>query len=379
MRLLATPFRQICLPTLIVCASAATALCVAEPVAWLTDRELAQKLGAPLKVSWHQTPLSRALESLASTQRVAIVRDRRIDPSQELTFTIDGVPLSKGLENLAAHIEAGYAQLGSVAYIGPPEVAERIASLAALRQDEARQASVDIREKLLLLRTWAWSEAAEPRALLDELAREAGVEIVNPQRIPHDLWPSADLPLLNWGDRLTLLAAQFDLTFRLVDAGRRVELVDMPEQVLLVRNYHGGRNARGLARRWQREMPNAKIKVEGEELEVAASLDDHEQIERRLKGAPTRKSAVTRGPQVYTLTAEKAALDRLIDLKLAPGLGLEFTWDRAATEAAGIPSNQLVTVQVKDATLDELLNAIFKETGLQAHRQGKRVHVRAGP
>lgn len=362
---------------LVVCALTCNVLCAAEPVNWRTDRELEQQLETPLKVSWERTPLARAIEGVAASQRVAIVRDRRIDPTQEITLAINSEPLRAGLTKIAAHCQAGYTQVGSVAYLGPPHVAARIASLAALRADEARQLPPEAREKLLLLRTWQWSAAAEPRSLLADLAAEAGVLIVNPQLIPHDLWPAADLPLLRWVDRLTLLAAQFDLTFTIQDQGRRIELANMPDQVLVARNYAGGRNARGLVHRWQRELPRAKFEVDGEEIRVLASMEDHEQLERRLQGAPARKSTVTRGPQVYTLTVEKTALDRLIDEKLAPGLGLEFSWDRAATTAAGIASNQLVSLQVKDATLDELLAAVFQNTGLQARRQGKRVIVRA--
>ncbi len=373
-----TAFCTCCL-ALIACLRTLHPLCGAEPAGWLTDRALEQQLAMPITVSWQRVPLARALDGVAEAQHVAIVRDRRLDPSQELTLSIDREPLSAGLAKIAAHVKAGYAQLGSVAYLGPEDVAQRIASLAALRTDEARQLPPAMQEKLLLLKTWDWPEASEPRALLADLAREGTIEVVNPDRIPHDLWPAAQLPLLRWTDRLTLLTAQFGLTFRFVDEGPRIELVEIPEEVLIARNYQGGRNARNLARKWQRELPQAKIDVEGDEVRVLASLADHEQLERRLKGTITRKPVVTKGPLAHTLTAEKIALDRLVDEKLAPGLGLEFVWDRAATTAAGVAADQLISVRVDNVSVDELLEAVFKDTGLQARRQGKRVHVRAQP
>lgn len=371
--------RSTCWLALFAATYPSAVLCAAEPGAWLTDRALEQQLASPIAVSWQRVPLSRALDGIADTQHVAIVRDRRIDPSQELTLSIDREPLSAGLARIATHVKAGYAQLGAVAYLGPEKVAQRIASLAALRADEARQLPADTQGKLVLLRTWEWPDASEPRALLAELGSEAGIQIVNPERIPHDLWPAAQLPLLSWVDRLTLLAAQFGLTYRFVEEGRQIELVDIPDEVLIARTYQGGRNARNLARKWQRELPQAKFEVEGEEVRVLASLADHEQLERRLKGTTTRKPVVTKGPLAHTLTAEKVALDRLVDEKLAPGLGLEFVWDRAATTAAGIASDQLISVRVDNVSLDDLLEAVFKDTGLQARRQGKRVVVRAQP
>jgi len=347
----------------------------AEPAGWATGPTLKQQLAAPLRISWHGTPLARALAALADAQRVAILCDRRVDPDQRVELTIDGETLGKAFEQIAANQNIGYAQFGPVAYFGPHDAASRLRTLAALRLEDARPLPDDVTRKLLMLRNWHWDDLAEPRTLLAELAAEANVEIKNPERIPHDLWPQTDLPPLSWLDRLTLLAAQFGLTYRIGDEGRSVELVEIPEEVLLTRSYAGGRNAAGLARRWAKDLPQAKIGEKEGQIHVAATVEDHEQIERRMRGTPTRKTTVTAGKEVYQLAVENTALDKLVD-ELAARLQLQFVWDRDATKTAGIASDQLVTVTVENAELDALLKAVFANTGLTYHRQGRRVTVR---
>jgi hypothetical protein len=60
---------------------------------------------------------------------------------------------------------------------------------------------------------------------------------------------------------------------------------------------------------------------------------------------------------------------------LAGRLGLEFTWDRAAIDQAGVLVDQLISVKVKDASLDELLSAVFTGTGLSYERRESTVRI----
>ena len=363
------------LACLIITTSAPLAL-GADPSGWASGPTLQEKLDAPLSVGWQGTPLARALAGLAEAQQVAVLRDRRVDPSQSVQLAIDNQPLSKALTLIAEQLKLGYTQFGPVAYFGPPQVTARLRTLSALRLEDARPLPADISAKFLLQRNWHWPALTEPRQLLEQLASEAAVKIINPERIPHDLWPEVDLPPLSWLDRLTLLAAQFDLTFRLSEDGRQVELVEIPENVSAARTYSGGRNARGLGRRWSKDLPDAKITVAGDEVQVVATAEDHDWIERKQNGTPTRKTTVAAGKEMYQLSVENTALDKLVD-QLTQRLSLTFRWDRAATTAAGITSDQLVTVKVENADLETLLKAVFHNTGLAYRRQGRTITVRA--
>jgi hypothetical protein len=138
-------------------------------------------------------------------------------------------------------LKLGYCQLGAVAYLGPAETARRLRTIAALRLEDARRLPKDSQRRLLTARSWDWPELAEPRQLAEQLAGQAGLKIANPERIEHDLWPAAELPPLSWVERMTLVLAPFDLTFRF-DRRGQIELVELPADPALVRTYAGGAN-----------------------------------------------------------------------------------------------------------------------------------------
>ncbi len=341
---------------------------------WVTGVTLEQQLAVPVTVSWTNAPLRRALASFSTAQHLAIVLDRRIDPDQPIELALSQEPLASGLEKIARRLGLGYCQLGPVAYFGPPDMARRLRTLAALRLEEIRPLPPAESRKFLQLRSWHWDELAQPRQLLDALAEEAGVKIVGAEKIPHDLWPAADLPPLTWVDRLSLLAAQFELTFRVAPDGRQVELVPAPANVALSRTYRAGRDAKAVAKRWAQAVPGARVVVEGNTIRLTGRLEEHELVERRLRATPTQRTTVTAGKEVYQLSVENAALAPVVE-QLAERLRLELQWDRPAIDAAGIAVDQLITVKVKDASLDELLRAVLAGTGLTFRRQDRAVSI----
>ena len=101
-------------------------------------------------------------------------------------------------------------------------------------------------------------------------------------------------------------------------------------------------------------MPAARVTVECAKIKVEGLLEDHERIEQRLGGTPTQRTVVNAGKEVYQLKVENAVLSEIIG-QLSVRLGLEFKWDCAVIDQRGISVDQLITVKVQDASLDELL------------------------
>jgi hypothetical protein len=327
-----------------------------------------------VSVSWSNSPLARSLKSLSVSQHVAIVLDRRIDPDQQVTLTLSQEPLEASLQRLAQHVGLGYCQLGPVAYLGPPAMARRLRTLSALRHEEARALPAAQSRAFLQLRASHWDDLAEPRQMVHELAEEAGVKIAGTEKIPHDLWPAADLPPLSWLDRLTLLAAQFDMSFHIDPGGQSIQLVDAPAKVALSRTYQAGRDPETMAKRWSQSLPDARIAVEQNKIRLDGLLEDHEFVERRLRGTPTHRTTIVAGKEVYQLSIENASLNQVVQ-QLGQRLNLEFKWDRAAIDAAGISLEQTVSVKVQNASLDDLIKAVLAGTGLAFRRADHVVSI----
>jgi len=165
------------------------------------------------------------------------------------------------------------------------------------------------------------------------------------------------------------------LTFQVDPSGQKVTLAPAPEKVVLSRTYQAGRDARAVVKRWSQAVRGARVKLEDQKIRVEGLLEDHEQIEERLRGKPTQRTVVTAGKEVYQLSLENAALSQVVE-QLAQRLQLDFQWDLPAIEAAGISVDQLISVKVKDASLDELLQAISKGTGLSFRRKDRTVSIR---
>ena len=179
---------------------------------------------------------------------------------------------------------------------------------------------------------------------------------------------------MTWIDRLSLLAAEFDLTFRILADSKQVELVPAPSKVSIARTYSIGGAAATIAKRWSRELPEASVSVEGTKIRLEGTVEDHEVVERRLHGKPNERTTVTAGPEVYELTLKDGVLDQVVQ-QLGQRLNLTFEWDRAAIEAAGISLNQPVAIKVRDASLDDLLRTVFAGTGLAFRRNDQTVSI----
>jgi hypothetical protein len=346
----------------------------ADSAGWLTGTELDEHLAAPVTISLVKVPLSRALKSIRTAQHIATVLDRRVDPDQEIQLAQTREPLRTGLRKLADQLRIGYCQLGPVAYFGPASTAGRLRTLAALRLEDARILPQAASRKFLQMRSSHWEDLAEPKKLVEALAEEARVDLVGADRIPHDLWPAADLPALTWIDRLTLIAAQFDFTFRIEKGGGQVELTKIPDKVVLARTYQATRQTDSVAKRWAKALPAAQVTVEDQKIRVVGSLEDHEIVEHRLRGAPTQRTTVVPGKEVYQLTIEQTPLGQVLE-QLAQRLSLEFQIDRKVIERAEISMDQLVSVKVENASLDELLKAVLTGTGLTFRHDDRAISI----
>lgn len=342
---------------------------------WKTGPQFRQQLDSPLSLTWSERQLRDGLANLSQSVGVAIFLDRRIDPNQTLQLSSTNEPLQQVLARIGGQAKARVTAVGPCVYLGPAESADKLSTLAAIRRNDVAALPADARQRLLRTQAWQWSELAEPRQLLADLAQQASVTIQNPERIGHDLWPAQSLPPLPWVDRLSLLVAGFGLTFEIDPSGFAIRLVPMPESVVLEKTYTTRGDAADLALQLKRIVPQAKIRTEAGKLHVAAAQDDHEKIERLLSGQSVKTTkAVKPGPgggeKRYTLTVENQPAGAVLKT-VANNLGKELKYDAALLDTL----RRTVSFKATDVTLDDLLKQTLDPLGLTFKIDDKSLEV----
>lgn len=342
----------------------------APPATWRTGDDFRRQLSASASITWSENPLGAALASLAAQWRIAIWLDRRVDPEQAVDFTISDQPLDTCLRELAASRHLGVAYVDSLVYIGPPAAADVLDTLAELRFDEAQALPADWRDSLSRRADWKWDELAEPRELLQQLVRDNHLSLLDRESIPHDLWPARELPALPLTHCLSLVLVGFGKSYTFDAAQRQLRIVDMPATATLARDYPLKGTARGRLAELRRQFPAARLETAGERLRVLGSAEDHYWIRRSLLGLPSlAPRAGTPTDTRYTLRAANRfdVLAKALAQRL--GVQVEFAPDIEAKVA------QQVTLEVKEATRDELLQALVDTVGLHYELRGKLLRI----
>lgn len=349
---------------------------------WRADAALERQLDLPVSFRWSGTPLRGALTGLSRAQRVALLIDRRVDPGRLIDARFENVAFRAALAELAVDLDLGLSQLEALVYLGPQRTAHRLRTLVELRQAEVEALPKSLRSPLLAARPLVWDDFAEPRALVTELLAEAGVAGQNLEQIPHDLWCAGDLPPLAWPERLSLVLAQFDLTYEWLEPGRRLALCPMPQVVAIERRYPGGRDPAALAARWAEQWPEADIEVVDGGVRVTARVEDHAQLSATRRAAPRPARAEAGGSssddERHTMRVRGAPLERVLQA-IGEQWQIEIELDRGSLRTAGIAADTPVALTVEDATQDELLAALLAPLGLAFQREGTQIRVFAAP
>jgi len=351
----------------------------ASPPKWLDGPALQKRLREPIGpagISASGLPLRQRLAELSRAKEVAILLDRRVDPDQKLSVSIGNRPLEEALVEIASNRAIGVCLLGPVVYFGPIGVTSRMRTVAELRREEVDKLRPASSSKFLARRRLAWDDFATPRELLAQVAEPSGVKIVGLEQVPHDLWAAADLPPLSLIERLSLIAGQFGLTFQVGPDGKTVTLVPVPDEVALVRSYPGGPDPEGLAGKWAELVPDSQIKVVGQRVFVKGLLEDHERLTSPERPTKPKKADPTPVDEIQIdyMPIKNQPL-RLVLKFLGDKLALDVQVDEEAIRGAGISLDQLISLEVKKATVDQLFTKMLKPAGLTFRRRGRVIQI----
>ena len=315
--------------------------------ALLSGEALQRALAEPVGVSWSGATLRDVVESLTRSMRVSIVLDRRVELDRTVTWSSRDLSLRDTIVQLAAQQGYGTAWIGSIAYLGPPEIAAGLPTIISRRNAETSQLPPDLRLALMQRAPLTWDDLAEPRTILSQLADEAGKRTIrNLTTVPHDLWARRTTPPLTLVERLSLVAAMFSQTHRLDPATKEMTLEPWPTDLPTPRPTS---NPTGYS-------PATAAKPSG------------------TKPAIGKQAAPAPGTPVYTLRVKDVPLRKLVEV-LQKQHGLNIQIDEAGITAAKLSLDPVTSVDVQQATLEVLLEQAAAPLGLTARRQGATVVI----
>jgi len=372
-------------------ASFAGTVSADETVEFVSGAAFRRALDQSISASSDNDSLRGISRGIERAQRVSIVLDRRLDPSGSRSLHVGGETLLGCLQRLAADSDAGAAVIGNTAFLGPRGTVANLKTLVALRRQELFDKRLEIPDSRRLALTHPitvrWNDLDQPAILVGRLAGEYQLAVEGIDLVPHDLWASAVLPEMTAIEGLSLVLVQFDLTFAWIDHGRGMRIEPVPERVKIDKPYDPpkGTPPATALKRWKEEIPNFEGRVENGKIIVSGSEDQHEVVDRvRRGGRANDKVASQTGPKPKPLANERfngkiqniPASAVLKDLERPERGQLAFEYDRAAFNEAGIDLEKLVSFELKNARIEDLLKATLDPLGVTFEIHGRTVTLR---
>jgi hypothetical protein len=345
----------------------------------LTGPKLHQQLGSLVPgATWKNAPLRTVLRQVSDGYAVAVVCDRRVDPTRAPDVEAANVPLREVLQEVAADVGAELRVVGNVAYIAPSDAASAVRTLVELRKQElvSEPGSAGVRPA-----TVAWGDLATSAEVLQAVADRFRVKVENPEAVPHDLWAAATLPEMTAPEMLTLVLIQFGLTFAWGDEFRSIRITPLPADVgqIVIERFHSAvRRPSDTVALLKERLGPIDAEVVGQRVVVRGPVELHEAIDEVLAGRPSARSpqgsAAPLNRRRFTLSV-KAVPARAVMDKLAES-GVRFDYDAAALSAADVDLNAPVTLDVKQASAQDFFEALFSPIGVVADIRGLTVRLR---
>ncbi len=342
------------------------------PTNWLTDTNFRQELDRPFSGSWSSIEFRQLLKEVAADRRVSVILDRRLDPSVEAPIDVNNVSLSTGLTGIARQVNGDVTILENIVFLGPKSATKRLRTLVELRELDLQSKEFLVpkprRSELLQRKTFESKDLDSPRETLEKFADQIPLNISNAQLIPYDLWAGMALPDVTIVEALSVVLIQFDLTFRWIDKGTAIELIPIPDVVVLERKHHPKQKPFDVINEVRERFPQLEAEVWKTEISVKGSLEDHEAVAAFLRGDRVNSPIKIEPPQplqkqLFTLKAERVPLIAL--LKKLEESAINFDYDSDELKKAGVDLEQKVQIDVKKASAKEFFKLLFDPVGLE--------------
>jgi hypothetical protein len=330
----------------------------------------AEILKTPVALVWENKSLRSGLADLAESYGVAIWLDRRIDPSQGISLQFPVEEASATLQDLfdliAAKLSVESGLVENVVYFGPQGCVAAVQKSAVRFHDQSMRQTNNTNVEL---KPFEWPELSTPSSMLADISERWKLEIEG--QLPHDLLHAGQMGTCTLATQLALLASGFEMA-PVWKANHTIDFAPIDVDPRWQYNYAPDTIPRSRLRqpdlsKTLREV-SGSVRQRGQMVMVYGPTELHLWL---LQPAAIRRSSADLERQVWSLEVKNKPLSVVV-ATLSKSLGLNIAWD--ASLSAG-DRQKIVTFQVAEAGIDELLRAVAQAADLTLQRNGLDVSI----
>lgn len=331
------------------------------------------KLNQSATLLWQNKPLRQGMQELAKSHRLSLWIDRRIDPNQLLKLqTNQSDTLATAIERLGKEFELDIGLLENVLYIGPADSLPRLQRAHVVLHDVLSKRANQSRTEMRALR---WEELATPMGLVQQLESTWSISVS--AKLPHDLMHEGSIENCTLATQLALIGSGFGLEpfwneressvgYRLLSSERAWSCSYESKSLGPI-----ARRTADLAKLTRRH--KGKVTRRGDLTLVSGPTALHQALlAQPASGGGTPKNAFANS--VYTFEVKNEPVEVVLN-SLAGSLGLKLKWDSAVADEQ---RKQRISLDIKNAKVDELLKQFGQQADLQMEREDLTVTIRPG-
>lgn len=357
-------------------------------------------LEQPVGIQWEGSPVRDAFNRIHNQTGVPIWVDRRVVPDVKITGSFQNATLPQILRealysDFLKEQDLELTQTGALLYVGPKSFTQILRTLCELKREELKENLKSSEQKKWLNdHPLKWDRLAEPKAILNDLAEKENLTVKGLKLVPHDLWPEKSFPVVSTLDAFLLILGQFDLTLSFTKDG--AEIVPLvPEEIVLTKVYSAKKASSKKLAAVKEAFPGTKIKQKAEKVQVRGLAEVHDflasdsgasgqlsvgsftlaQLGGGTSSAGRTPEGVDRSMEVFSLKFSLPFWPAM--RQLCKQQNLELVADTDELVAAGIDLEQIVSVDLKNVSLEKIFQEIAKAAGCEARLVGNKVIVKA--
>lgn len=313
------------------------------------------------KVRYHSNgKLRDELQSLSRAFQVAIFLDPDIDPNQKVEFPNATQPLGLTLEQVASRIDASIVLLGSMVYFCPGNKAYRYQAIRAAADFQLARLPDDVAKGFEKTSELAWPALANPRDLTNVLLQNIGFTLENASEIPFDLWHAQSLPRMSLFDQLTLLLITRDCFYRIDPQRKQVTIINLLSNPEITQQYRKSQAATIRKCIAVKKLEKLKTVERGNHVYVRGPLVDCEELAKALMPEYRWRLKTVKGSRDVFDLKTSASRGQIL-ATLAKNRNVQLTYDPSLLTTL----KTKIEIDVKQATVEELLELTLKGTGLR--------------